>query len=203
MARTKKAEQEEQTPETTAPSGHNSGELTPAESRALHYHHFRLIEDQKAIVKAAQDALKKLRKTAKADGLVMADLDYMARCAALEDPDIVPAELKRRAEIASWFALPVNFQPDMFTDRMPLDERAYEEGVAAGLQAKDPSAPYDETSGAGQQWLKGWHEGQRQMREDLLAAMTKKNSAKDEIIKGSENAGDPFDDEAEQREAAE
>jgi len=196
MARTKKAEQEEQVPETTAPTGHNSGgELTPAESRALHYHHFRLIEDQKAIVKAAQDALKKLRKTAKADGLVMADLDYMARCAALEDPDIVPSELKRRAEIASWFALPVNFQPDMFTDRMPLDERAYEEGIAAGLQGKDPNAPYDAPSSAGQKWLQGWHEGQRQMRDDLLAAMEKRNAAKagDEIIKGSadEDPADP------------
>lgn len=190
----KSAEQEEPAPETAAP-GHNSGELTPAESRALMFHHFRLIEDQKAIVKAEQDALKKLRKTAKADGLVMADLDYMARCAALEDPSIVPEELKRRAEIASWFALPVNFQPDMFTDRMPLDDRAYEEGIASGLQGKDPSAPYDAASSPGQRWLEGWHEGQRQMRDDLLAAMTKRNAASttDEIIHGDGHE-DPFAD---------
>jgi ribosome modulation factor len=182
-----------------------NSELTPAEARALHMHHFRLIEAQKGVVKAAQDALKTLRKTAKTDGLVMADLDFMARCATLEDPSIAPAEILRRAEIASWFALPVNFQPDMFTDRMPLDERAYEEGVAAGLQGKDPVAPYDATSSPGQRFLAGWHEGQRQMREELVSAMTKRNAAKasDEIIKGADNGEDPFADEDDQREAAE
>lgn len=202
-----KAVQPDQTPETPAPeTGHNSAgsELTPAESRALHYHHFNAIEKQKAIVKAAQDDLKKLRKTAKADGLVMADLDFMARCAALEDPSIAPAEILRRAEIASWFALPVNFQPDMFTDRMPLDERAYEEGIAAGLQGKDPTAPYDQTSGTGQKWLQGWHEGQRQMRDELESAMTRRNSANTsaELIKGAGDE-DPFGNEDDQREAAE
>jgi ribosome modulation factor len=187
-------------------TGHNSGELTPAEARALHMHHFRLIEAQKVVVKAAQDALKVLRKTAKTDGLVMADLDFMARCANLEDPSIAPAEILRRAEIASWFALPVNFQPDMFVDRMPLDDRAYEEGIAAGLQGKDPTAPYDAASSAGQRWLQGWHEGQRQMRDELVTAMTKRNAAKSdtpEIIKGADNGDDPFGDEDDQREAAE
>lgn len=184
MAKAKAAAEQE--PQAQDKTGHNSGELTPAESRVLHMHHFRLIEAQKAIVKAAQDDLKKLRKTAKADGLVMADLDYMARCANLEDPTIAPAEIRRRAEIASWFALPVNFQADMFVDRMPLDDRAYEEGVAAGLQGKDPMAPYDQGSSAGQKWLQGWHEGQRQMREDLLSAMQKRNAQRDELIKAAD-----------------
>lgn len=200
MARPKKSAAQEDRPEQSADVGHNSGELTPAEGRALMFHHFRLIEAQKVVVKAAQDDLKKLRKTAKADGLVMADLDFMARCADLEDPTIAPAELKRRAEIASWFALPVNFQPDMFTDRMPLDDRAYEEGIAAGLQGKDPVAPYDQASGTGQRWLQGWHEGQRQMRDELVTAMTKKNSAnaaKDELIHGADHDGDPFEEAAE------
>lgn len=177
---------------TTA--GHNS-ELSVGEQRALMFHHFNLIEAQKGIVKAAQDALKKLKKTAKADKVVMADLDYMARCAALEDPGIVPAEILRRAEIASWFALPVNFQPNMFDDRTPLEDRAFEEGKVAGLQAKAPEAPYDAASAAGQKWLQGWHEGQRIMREDLQSAMEKRNSAKpgDELIQASDD-GDPFED---------
>lgn len=181
---------------TTA--GHNS-ELSVGEQRALMFHHFNSIEAQKAKVKEAQDALKKLRKTAKADGIVMADLDYMARCAALEDPDIVPAEILRRAEIASWFALPVNFQPNMFDDRTPLEDRAFEEGKAAGLLGKSPTAPYDGT--AGQNWLQGWHEGQRIMREDLQSAMEKRNAAKgDELIQaGGEDpdVADPFQEAAE------
>lgn len=190
MAKAKKQDVHEEAP-ATATAGHNS-ELTPSEWRALHFHHFRQIEDQKAKVKEAQDALKKLRKTAKADGCVMADLDYMARCAELEDPSIVPEEIRRRAEIASWFALPVNYQPDMFADRTPLDDRAFEEGKAAGLAGKNPEGPYDAASSAGQRWLEGWHEGQRIMREDLQSAMEKRNSAKsgDELITGD----DPFAD---------
>jgi len=86
---------------------------------------------------------------------------------------------------------------------MPLDDRAYEEGIAAGLQGKDPTAPYDAASSPGQRWLQGWHEGQRQMRDDLLAAMEKRNAAKDELIKSADNADDPFADEDDQREAAE
>lgn len=179
--------------------GHNS-ELSVGEQRALMFHHFNLIEAQKIVVKVAQDALKKLKKTAKADKVVMSDLDYMARCAALEDPGIVPAEILRRAEIASWFALPVNFQPNMFDDRTPLEDRAFEEGKVAGLQAKAPEAPYDAASAAGQKWLQGWHEGQRIMREDLQSAMEKRNVAKggDELIQAGDEDGDPFED----REAA-
>lgn len=181
----------------TAEAGHNS-ELTLAEWRALHFHHFRRIEDQKAAVKAAQAELKTLRKAAKADGCVMADLDYMARCADLEDPEIVPEEIRRRAEIASWFALPVNYQPDMFVDRAPIDDRAFEEGKAAGLRGKNPEAPYDAASKAGQEWLRGWHEGQRIMRDDLQSAMEKRNAAKegDELIQGHDD-GDPFAEAAE------
>lgn len=157
--------------------GDNSG-ITAAEARALHFHHFNAIEAQKTVVKSAQDVLKKLRKTAKADGVVMADLDYMARCAALEDPGIVPAELTRRAEIASWFALPVNFQPDMFTDRTPIEDRAFEEGKTKAQRNGDPVPPYSAESAAGQAWMNGWHEGQRIMREDLQRIMEKKNAAK-------------------------
>ncbi len=161
---------------TTA--GHNSSTLSAAEARALHFHHFNAIQAQKDVVKSASDVLKKLRKTAKADGVVMADIDYMARCAALEDPEIVPAELARRAEIASWFALPVNYQVDMFTDRAPIEDRAFEEGKSKAQRNGDPVPPYDAASAAGQAWMNGWHEGQRIMRDDLQAAMEKKNTQK-------------------------
>lgn len=187
----------------TAEAGHNS-ELTPAESKALHYHHFNLIEAQKAVVKAAQDQLKKLRKTAKADGLVMADLDYMARCANLEDPEIAPAEIRRRAEIASWFALPVNFQPDMFDMRLePIEDRAAREGEAAGFRGKEPNPPYDASSAAGQAWLKAWHTGNQNRADALASALEKVGAGKetgDELISGQ--GDDPFAD-ADQMEAAE
>lgn len=171
-------------------AGHNS-ELTPAEMKALHFHHLRAVMAQKEVLDAARTEYKRLRKVAKSDGIVMADLDFMMRCAELEDVSIVPEELKRRAEIASWYALPVNYQPDMFSDRTPMDDRAFEEGKAAGLAGKNPEPPYDAASKAGQRWLEGWHEGQRIMREDLQSAMEKRNAAKDELLKGSDDPGFP------------
>lgn len=192
----------------TETEGHNGGnDLTPAESKALHMHHFDRIEAQKAVVKAAQDELKRRRKAAKTDRLVMADLDYMARCANLEDPEIAPAEIMRRAEIASWFALPVNFQPDMFDMRLePLEDRAAREGEAAGFRGMEASPPYDASSGAGQAWLKAWHAGNEKRVEALASALEKVGGGKEdesEIIKGSGSDEPDFPDDAEPAVAAE
>jgi ribosome modulation factor len=109
--------------------------------------------------------------------------------------------MRRRAEIASWFALPVNYQPDMFSDASPLEDTAFGQGVAAGLRGKDPVPPYDLPSKPGQRWMEGWHDGQRQARDDLQTAMEKRNAARDELIKKADDDGtgaeDPgFEDEA-------
>jgi hypothetical protein len=127
-----------------AEAGSNSEDM-----KALYFTHFNAIEAQKAIVKEAQAELKALRKKAKGDGCVMADLDYMARCANLDDPEIVPSELLRRTQIAAWFVLPVNYQPDMFEDRAPIDDRAFKEGEKHAMTNGDPVSPYGENSKAG------------------------------------------------------
>lgn len=155
-------------------AGHNSGE-TALQVKALHFRHFNSIEEQKAIVKEAHTELKRRRKVAKSEGVVLANLDYMARCANLQDPEIVPEELRIRAEIAYWFALPVNYQREMFTDRSPMEDRAFNEGLVAGFLGKDPSSPYDGI--VGQKWMAGWHEAQEQRREELQASMEKANAS--------------------------
>lgn len=162
-----------------AKHGDNGGNhLTPEERKSLMFHHYRRVVEQKEVLDDAREEYKRLRKEAKADGITLADLDFMIRCAEIDDPAIVPDELKRRAEIAAWFALPVNYQADMFDDRTPLEDRAFEEGKAVGLQGKACESPYD--GAPGQKWTEGWHEGQRMMRDDLQSAMEKKNAARRE-----------------------
>jgi hypothetical protein len=166
-----------------AEAGSNSEDM-----KALYFTHFNAIEAQKAIVKEAQAELKALRKKAKGDGCVMADLDYMARCANLDDPEIVPSELLRRTQIAAWFVLPVNYQPDMFEDRAPIDDRAFKEGEKHAMTNGDPVSPYGENSKAGQRWMEGWHEGQAKMRKAMQEDMEARNAAKAGAIPEMEEA---------------
>lgn len=177
--------------------GHNGGnELSPDERKSLMFHHYQKVVDQKAKVDLEREEYKRLRKLAKADGVTLADLDFMIRCAEVDDPEIVPDEIKRRAEIAAWFALPVDFQPDMFGDfkREPAEDRARREGRAAGASGKGDN-PYDENSPTGRAWAEEWSKEQAKARDALKAAMEKKNAAAAEVAdeEGDGTEVDPSD----------
>jgi hypothetical protein len=188
-----------------AEAGHNS-ELTPAESKALKFHHFNSILAQKAKVEEQQTEYKRLRKLAKADGIILSDIDFMMKCADVEDETIVTGRIQREAEIAKWFALPISFQPDMFGDiaAEPLEDRAAREGEAAGFRGMEANPPYDASSTAGQAWMKAWHVGNQNRVDALASALEKVGAGKedggDELISGQ--GDDPFAD-AENLEAAE
>jgi hypothetical protein len=178
-------------------AGHNS-ELTPAEWKALKMHHFRAIQAQKDKVEEQQAEYKRLRKLAKADQIILSDIDFMMKCADVEDETIVTERIKREAEIASWFALPIEFQPDMFGDhaREPGEDLAGRRGKAAGASGVG-SNPYDENSKEGRAWAEAWSNEQAIARDALQSAMEKVNAAStdgDELIQGAD-AGDPFADD--------
>ena len=87
------------------------------------------------------------------------------------------------------------YQLDIFTDRAPLDERAYRDGEEAGLRGDSLSNPYNEASAEGQEYARGWHDGQGA----LFAGIKKKEEAAsgDELIQGDDEDGDPFAEAAE------
>lgn len=154
-------------------------ELTAEERKALHFHHFQKILAQSGIVAKAKDELKKLRKLAKADGLVLADVDFMLRCAEIDDANIVADELKRRTEIAAWFALPVQYQADLFADFADANDRIMAEGEAANYAGKGAN---DHAFAAGsveaELWQKGWDRAQAVKLDALQSALEKNNAAK-------------------------
>ncbi len=184
-----------------AGEGHNSGELTPAERKAVFMDHYRPIAAQLEKVREAQAEYKRLRKLAKADKIALWEIDYALKCAEIEDENILPDRIKREAEIAAWFALPVEFQPDMFGnfDREPGVDLARRLGRKAGATGEG-SNPYDENSEMGRAWADEWAKEQNTAREALLSSMEKRNAEKrdeaDELISGHD---DPFaDPEAEE-----
>jgi len=176
-----------------AEAGHNS-ELTPAERKALFFDHYRPIAAQLEKVREAQAEYKRLRKLAKADKIALWEIDYALKCAEVEDENIIPDRIKREAEIAAWFALPVEYQSDLFGDfsREPGVDRARREGATAGATGHG-SNPYDENSDQGRAWAEAWREEQAKAREALQSAMEKRNAA----LADNDDADPGFADAAE------
>lgn len=162
--------------------GHNgpTTELTASERKALFMHHFRGIQAQAARVAEEATELKRLRKLAKADTIVLADIDFALRCADVDDASIIPAELTRRIEIAQFFALPVGTQVTMEFEREPANDRAKREGAAAyyaGLP-REPSN-YQPDSRPGQTFMKAWDGAQAAENADLASALQKQSAVRD------------------------
>jgi hypothetical protein len=186
-----------------ATAGHNSGEISEKDRKVLFFINRKDYLEALAVQKAATSKMKLVGKAIKAD-LGKYGLDQIKAYEQAQTPEGL-AELKARRDAdiqAMRFAgVPVNTQLDIFTDRLPLDERAYTEGEEAGLRGDTLSNPYNEASPEGQEWARGWHDGQGA----LFAGIKQKEMAKaDERIVGSDNGDDPFGDEEddEQDEAA-
>jgi len=162
--------------------GHNNAttELTAAERKTLFMHHYRKITAQAAKVKIEADYLKELRKLAKADTIVLSDIDFAVRCAKVDNSEIIPEEIKRHIEIAQFFALPVGQQTEMDFDREPANDKAKREGTAAFF-AGSPREPtqYAPDSRSGQAYMKAWDAAEATEQSDLASAFQKKNALRD------------------------
>lgn len=181
--------------------GHNSGELTEGQRKALFFHHLRKRMVHNVAIKEAQDAKKDDGKLAQADHVVLGDLDYAIKAITADDKKTVTDRFIAEGEILTWLGLSSGFQSDMFRDRAPAIERIEKEGELAGYAAKDRTSGYGPGSDEDNRWLNAYDSAQEQMRVDLEAAMLARNAIPDELIKGSDD--EPFPDEEEQPIAAE
>ncbi|MBB3144901.1 hypothetical protein FHS21_001302 [Phyllobacterium trifolii] len=177
----------------------DNNKLTDAERRALMFHHFSAVQIAQNAVNLANEERKRVRKLAKVDGIVLSDLDFMLRCAEIEDPTIITGQIRSMTQIAEWFALPVQYQPDMFVDRAPALERIEAEGLVAGLSGMTGVSEYGAGSPEDQAWMKGWTKGQKSLADDLVSAMEKKKNT----ISQDNDPGFAGDSEENQPDAAE
>lgn len=147
--------------------------------------------DAMAAKKEADAKFKNVCKGIKAD-LGKYGLDQIKDYEAAQTPEgLAELKAKRDASLqAMRFAgVPVNTQLDIFLDRAPLSERAYTEGEEAGLRGDTLANPYNEASTEGQEFARGWHDGQ-----GALFAGIKQKQETAELIKGADNGEDPFAD---------
>jgi hypothetical protein len=183
-----------------AEAGHNSGELTELEEQALFFECVRKDMAHQAKIKALQDARKADRKIAQSYKIVLADMDYAIRAMTAEDKGTITARHLQQSKINFWLGLTSGYQSDLFIDRAPGLERIEKEGERAGFLAAERVSPFEKMSDEDQAWLRGYDRAQAIVRDNLEAAMLKRNAekaAKDELIKGSdEDDANPFEDAA-------
>lgn len=160
--------------------GHNHKiELTASEKRSLFMGHFRRIQAQASKLKVEQDEWRRLRSLAKTDSIPLADIDFALKCAKIDDASLIPAQIARQIEIATFFALPVGAQTDMFANEKETD-RAKREGAAAYL-AGGPREPaqYTPDSRAGQAFIKAWDAAEAADQTDYASAIQKTSAIRD------------------------
>jgi hypothetical protein len=177
--------------------GHNSGDLTENEERALFFHHVRKEIAHQAKIKERQEARKADRKLAQADDIVLADIDYAVRAMNAEDKGTITARHLQQSKINFWLGLTSGYQTDFFVDRAPGLERIEKEGERAGYLATERVSPYAKGSDEDESWHRGYDAAQKVMADNLQSAMEKRNAqARDEVIKGKDAANEnPFEDE--------
>lgn len=177
-------------------TGHNSGELSPAEHRAVFMFHFNAVLAQTEICIRENDERKRLRKLAKAAGIPSADLDYALRIATIEDQQIIRDEHIRHAQIAAFFALPLGTQTDLDFDAEPIEDRAAREGEAAGYRDAERTSPFGDNSKASKAWLKAYDKARAAAEADRATAEEKIRQRTASATADDTGENDP-DDESE------
>ncbi|MBA3576212.1 MAG: hypothetical protein H0W39_01150 [Sphingomonas sp.] len=179
--------------------GHNSGDLAEKGRKVLFFINRRHYLDALAVKKAADAKLKLVGKAIKED-LGEFGLDQIKTYEQAQTPEgqaTIKAQMEATSQAMRFAGMPVGTQLDLLADRAPLDERAYRDGEEAGLRGDTLANPYNEASHEGQEFARGWHDGQGA----LFAGIKKKaeEASVDELIKGSDEdeGADPFADAAE------
>ena len=122
------------------------------------------LEAAKLKVKAINKQKKDLRQAAKAEGLVLGELDRALKDADTEQVDLVARE-QRYHLYMDWLGKPIGFQPSLDLAVKPEDEEArwFKRGDQDGRLGKDRTPPEGCPPDRIQAFLKGWEHGQDQL----------------------------------------
>jgi hypothetical protein len=111
-----------------------------------------------AKMKSVNEERKKVRKTIKARGIELGDLDAVVRMSDW-DREEVRASFDRRRRYAEWLGLPIAHQADMFKGLTQEQKSAAEweaTGRTAYLAAKGPQPPEDCPDPFRLNWMRGY-----------------------------------------------
>jgi len=151
----------------SAKPGHNGAStLTDEERRALTLHHRGLYAAADAMVEKAKADRKSVADQARAD-LGKGAVNDIKDLIKASDPEIAKAGIERALRLARWLGLPIGTQMQMFD--APVDDRARNDGLTAGMEGKVCDPPRHFAVTEHQVWIQGWHAGQ-----EILASAFKK-----------------------------
>mgnify|MGYP000877274527 CR=1 FL=1 len=164
----------------TAPGlGHNAPDegVFLRHLQAIRAHTEGPLAEAKQRLKDEKGKLKDIRQLAKADGLVLKELDEALEDAQTERVDLIAKEERRRL-YRQWLGLPVGAQGELeLDDRLPSIERERARwksmGNVDGRLAKVRAAPEGCPPNMVQSYLEGWDAGQ----EALMRAGTLTSAA--------------------------
>lgn len=170
-----------------AEAGHNSEREQFEEQQFLNG--YRQIQGFKSDIGETMQEINEVYKRLKNLGFTRADVKWAMELEEKDSGEVI-ATMQRRIRIAKMLGHGLARQIELFNaDRAPIEERAYEEGLAAGKLRKANANPYGHDHVAHQEWQRGFNDGTEFVNKDLAGQF-------DELIKGEEAQGDPFDDEA-------
>ena len=158
--------------------GHNA-RISEEDRRILYLMHVGKIVTQRASIKEAQEVLKTLKKTAKADGFDMgSEIDFGVKLREAEDDDVIAANLRKTLRAAEYLNLPIGFQPAFnFDAKAPGDgaiEAAFDKGRLDGIMGIGPKAPDGYDGPLATAYMEGWHKG----KEEALVVFKRNLEAK-------------------------
>lgn len=141
------------------------------------------------------DAKEVYDRIKKAGGFTKSDVKWAIELEEKDAAEVI-ATMQRRIRIAKMLGHGVARQVEMFEDRVPIEERAYQEGLAAGKLRKDMTNPYGLESPAGQAYQRGINDGTEFINKELAGQFEEGDGS--ELIKGDAGDDEPgFDaDEA-------
>lgn len=172
----------------------NSTELTEEERQALWGHHIKKALAVRRQINELKAVAKKNASDAKNDGFSKAELDDFLDLMTTDDPQkkVDKFNMLKRNRIRLGL-IQDDRKGDLFADRVTTQQMIFAAGVEAGLAALDRVSKYAAGSDEDRAFLDGYDDGQRIARDNLQAAMEKKNRerSKEEPAPSGEN--DPFD----------
>ena len=137
-----------------------NSELTEDERRALHFRHCSEYERALAAKKTADAGLKNVGKRIKAENDSVAKCKQTIQARSPQGEAELRAEIEQTAEVLRWSGVQVGETAEMFADRRPSDETAFEHGKISGLKGERASSPHDPGTPAFAKWMDGWQAGQ-------------------------------------------
>lgn len=145
----------------------------PTQAEVLQY-----VARHNAIENSQAELRKKknlMRREMKNSGIDCQTFDAVRKLISLGD-EVIEDQMRQTVQYMRYMNLPIGSQMGFFDDQPPdtsapdVVEKAHADGLAAGMMASNfDDNPHELNTPAGQEWQKGYNEGQAVLKKELVA----------------------------------